>query len=101
MVAKGRIFGDLMVSRALGDLDYKKPKQEENYVSNIPHKEKVKLNSNIHPFFILASDGLWDKLTYQEAIDMTLLHLHVFIFLLNFIYFYLFIDCFYFLFNFI
>ena len=70
MVMKGRVFGDLMISRALGDLDYKKPKQEENFISNIPYKTRHILKSKRHPFAILASDGLWDKISYQESVEI-------------------------------
>ena len=69
MVMRNRVFGDLSISRALGDLNYKKPKQEENYVSNQAHMRSIALNQN-NDFIIIASDGLWDTMSYQEAVNL-------------------------------
>jgi serine/threonine protein phosphatase PrpC len=69
MVVRNRIFADLAISRALGDRTYKRPQQENNLVSNVAFIEKVSLTQN-NDFVILASDGLWDTVTYKEAVDM-------------------------------
>ena len=69
MVMRGRVFGDLSISRALGDLNYKIPKQEADYVSSDAFVKEIALTDE-HIFVILASDGLWDKISFQEAIDM-------------------------------
>lgn len=73
-VFRGRIFGKLAVSRALGDAEYKLPKTKANFVSNESYTACLDLNET-HEFIILACDGLWDKLTYQEAIDYVHEHL--------------------------
>lgn len=65
---RGRILGKLAVSRALGDIEYKYPKSKANFVSNDPYVNSIKLNES-HDFFIVACDGLWDKVNYQEAVD--------------------------------
>jgi len=60
----------LAVSKALGDIDFKHPYNKGNadFVSAEPYINKVEITPN-NPFMILACDGLWDKLTYQDAID--------------------------------
>ena len=70
MVMRGRVFGDLSISRAVGDRNYKVPKQEANYVSSDPFITSVTLTHH-HLFAIIASDGLWDKLTFEEAVDIS------------------------------
>jgi len=73
MVVRNRIFADLAISRALGDRVYKRPEQENNLVSNVAFIEKVSLTQN-YDYVILASDGLWDTVSYKEAVDMIYLH---------------------------
>jgi len=67
IVVKGRVFG-LAVSRSLGDYTYKKPEARHDYVANEPYMHSYELQPN-DDFIILACDGLWDCVTYQEAID--------------------------------
>ena len=62
----GRLFGTLAISRAFGDGEMKRPKQPENYVSVEPFVKRVELTPD-DDFIILACDGLWDKLTHEEA----------------------------------
>lgn len=64
----GRVFGQLAVSRSLGDVHMKKPRVSENFVSNDPYIAKFDLKYG-DDFLILACDGLWDVMTYQEAVD--------------------------------
>lgn len=68
MVMRGRVFGDLSISRAMGDLNYKQPKQQMNFVSNIANIKEINLTQN-NDFIILASDGLWDTVSPSDAID--------------------------------
>jgi integrin-linked kinase-associated serine/threonine phosphatase 2C len=68
-VFKGRIFGRLAVSRALGDCEFKIPKAKANYVSNEPFVGSFPLDDT-YDFLVLACDGLWDKLTYQDVVDI-------------------------------
>jgi len=63
-IFRGRVFGTLAVSRALGDISLKNP----DYVSAEPAIKMIELTNDDH-FIILACDGLWDKVTYQEAVD--------------------------------
>ncbi|XP_020518950.1 probable protein phosphatase 2C 74 isoform X1 [Amborella trichopoda] len=58
-----RIHGSLAVSRAIGDTYLK-----EWVIAN-PEINKLKLTPDCE-FLIIASDGLWDKVTNQEAVDM-------------------------------
>jgi serine/threonine protein phosphatase PrpC len=66
-----RVMGSLVVTRSIGDAEL------SPYLSRIPYvvsmtKQEV-LNECGHMdlcFFILASDGLWDTVSNQEAIDM-------------------------------
>jgi len=66
----GRVLGSLAVSKAMGDIDFKHPynKATADFVSAIPYINRVDISKN-NPFMIIACDGLWDKLTYQEAVD--------------------------------
>jgi serine/threonine protein phosphatase PrpC len=67
----GRVQGILAVSRAFGDLSFKSPANGSalDFVSADPFvaKERVRLEDQ---FLVIACDGLWDKLTYQEVTDM-------------------------------
>jgi len=69
-VVFGRVLGSLAVSRAFGDGEFKVPrnKSEAHFVSNDPFLQVVPVGADV-PFMIVACDGLWDKCTYQEAVD--------------------------------
>jgi len=69
-VVFGRVLGSLAVSRALGDAEFKTPrnKAEKDFVSSDPFLKTVQIGPDV-PFMILACDGLWDKVTYQAAVD--------------------------------
>ncbi|KAL8129959.1 hypothetical protein V2J09_019114 [Rumex salicifolius] len=58
-----RIQGSLAVSRAIGDRNLKQ------WVISEPETKTHKIESD-YEFLILASDGLWDKVTNQEAVDI-------------------------------
>ncbi|OMO75979.1 phosphatase 2C (PP2C)-like protein [Corchorus olitorius] len=58
-----RIQGSLAVSRAIGDRHLKQ------WVISEPETKRLKIQPECE-FLILASDGLWDKVTDQEAIDL-------------------------------
>merc|ERR1711904_436773 len=60
VVMRGRVFGDISISRAFGDRNYKTPKQEVDYILSDPFTFSVDLTDE-HIFIIIASDGLWDK----------------------------------------
>jgi serine/threonine protein phosphatase PrpC len=71
-----RVMGSLVVTRSIGDADL------APFLSRIPHvismtKKQVldacgntDTNNSYLCFLILASDGLWDTVSNQEAIDM-------------------------------
>ncbi|KAF3320204.1 putative protein phosphatase 2C 32 [Carex littledalei] len=58
-----RLQGSLAVSRGIGDMFYKQ------WVTPEPDTSTIKIDSESE-FLILASDGLWDKLSSQEAVDI-------------------------------
>ena len=74
-VSSGRVFGRLMITRAFGDFELKHEQdmdlkvREVNYVSIEPDIRYMKVNFETDKFLLLASDGLFDKLTSQEACD--------------------------------
>ncbi|KAL6581234.1 hypothetical protein OROMI_007157 [Orobanche minor] len=57
-----RVHGSLAVSRAIGDRHLKK------WVIAEPETRVIKIKPDCE-FLILASDGLWDKISNQEAVD--------------------------------
>ncbi|KAG2714056.1 hypothetical protein I3760_03G008300 [Carya illinoinensis] len=58
-----RVQGSLAVSRSIGDLHLK------DWVISEPEIESLRLTSDCD-FLIMASDGLWDKVNDQEAVDV-------------------------------
>ncbi|KAG2332957.1 hypothetical protein Bca4012_017425 [Brassica carinata] len=58
-----RIQGSLAVSRGIGDAQLKK------WVIAEPETKMLRIEHG-HEFLILASDGLWDKVSNQEAVDI-------------------------------
>ena len=65
----GRVFGQLAVSRALGDPAYKIPNTIKDYVIPDPAINKVVLDDSCK-FIIIACDGLWDVCTYDKAANL-------------------------------
>ncbi|KAJ0972882.1 hypothetical protein J5N97_020841 [Dioscorea zingiberensis] len=60
-----RVQDSLAVSRAIGD------KNMKEWVISEPETNKLKLTSECE-FLIVASDGLWDKVSNQEAVDVVM-----------------------------
>ncbi|KAL8042000.1 hypothetical protein ABFX02_09G021700 [Erythranthe guttata] len=58
-----RVLGCLAVSRAIGD------KYLKQWISAEPETKVLKLEPEFE-FLLLASDGLWDKVSNQEAVDI-------------------------------
>lgn len=58
-----RVQGALAVTRAFGDRKYKK------YITATPEVSVRQLREDDH-FLILASDGVWDVLSSQDAVDV-------------------------------
>ncbi|KAL8172382.1 hypothetical protein V2J09_024186 [Rumex salicifolius] len=61
-----RIQSSLAVSRAIGDMHLKQ------WVTAEPETKSVAIQPDFQ-FLILASDGVWDKVSNQEAVDIVLL----------------------------
>lgn len=71
-VRNNRVRGQLAVSRAFGDFEYKcnasiSPRYQE--VTAYPDIFKHKIEHNWE-FIFLACDGIWDVLTNQQVVDM-------------------------------
>jgi len=66
----GRVMGSLAVARSFGDRDYKHPynQAEGNFVSAEPYISKIQLTDD-DPFLICSCDGLWDRTSYQQAVN--------------------------------
>lgn len=69
LVVFGRLFGSLAVSRSLGDRDYKDGGQ--HFVSAEPFIKQVELSPE-DQFLVMACDGLWDKLSYEDVVGTVL-----------------------------
>ena len=65
IICFGRIFGTLAVSRGFGDFEFKT--KDGMYVSNEPFVQTRNLTRK-DKFIIFACDGLWDKVTYDDAV---------------------------------
>lgn len=57
-----RVNGNLAVSRAVGD------KSEKPYISAVPELRAIKVQPENDQFIIVATDGLWDVMTSEEAV---------------------------------
>ncbi|XP_068660856.1 probable protein phosphatase 2C 74 [Aristolochia californica] len=62
-----RVHGSLAISRAIGDSHMK------DWIISEPEISTIDLGSDCE-FLILASDGLWDKVSNQEAVEVVLRH---------------------------
>lgn len=68
-VYDGRVNGCLNLSRAIGDLDYKRSKKlrpEDQMITANPEIRSVSLRL-ADEFVILACDGIWDVMTRQQV----------------------------------
>jgi hypothetical protein len=68
MVFGGRVYGTLSVARGFGDTAYKPPINPQFIVCPDPSVKCINLTPE-HRFVVLACDGLWDKVTHEEAAD--------------------------------
>lgn len=74
-VADGRVNGSLNLSRALGDMEYKRCRDlppSEQMVSSCPDVRSLDLKRG-DDFCILACDGIWDVLTEQQVCSISVL----------------------------
>eukprot|EP01133_Synstelium_polycarpum_P008971 gene8971-10522_t len=72
MIIFGRVFGSLAVTRSFGDKEFKEG--EKLFVTYDPYQTTTQLTPRDR-FLILACDGLWEKLEYQEAVDIVVKNL--------------------------
>ena len=52
--------------RSLGDIDFKEPRR---FVESEPDVRRIPLRGPGDSFVVLASDGLWDVMSDEEAIE--------------------------------
>ncbi|CDH58421.1 protein phosphatase [Lichtheimia corymbifera JMRC:FSU:9682] len=67
----GRVNGNLALSRALGDFEFKQNKDlppEKQAVTAEPDVTEHKLTAN-DEFAVVACDGIWDCMTNQQVVD--------------------------------
>ncbi|CAI4926827.1 AVN_HP_G0054980.mRNA.1.CDS.1 [Saccharomyces cerevisiae] len=72
-VEMDRVNGNLALSRAIGDFEFKsntKLGPHEQVVTCVPDIICHNLNYDEDEFVILACDGIWDCLTSQECVDL-------------------------------
>ena len=70
-VTNGRVEGNLNLSRALGDLRYKKNtsmKPEEQMITAMPDVYKQAISKDFD-FVIMGCDGIYDQLSSQQIVD--------------------------------
>ena len=69
--AEGRIDGNLNLSRAIGDLRYKRNRNisaKEQPITAFPDVKTVQLAANID-FVVIGCDGIWEMKTNQQVVD--------------------------------
>eukprot|EP00743_Colponemidia_sp_Colp-15_P000901 GILK01000994.1.p1 GENE.GILK01000994.1~~GILK01000994.1.p1 ORF type:complete len:362 (-),score=45.61 GILK01000994.1:171-1223(-) len=67
----GRVNGNLNLSRAIGDMEYKRDKNlrpEEQMITAYPDIRTATLTDE-DDFVVLACDGVWDVMTNQAVVD--------------------------------
>ena len=72
-VEMDRVNGNLALSRALGDFEFKSKKDLSHYeqvVTCVPDIIEHRINYDNDEFVILACDGIWDCLSSQECVDL-------------------------------
>jgi len=72
MPGGARVMGDLNLSRALGDLRYKKNSEipaAEQIVTGFPDVWTVPLKPDEDEFLVLGCDGIWETNSNQDAVD--------------------------------
>ncbi|CAG8447302.1 5388_t:CDS:2 [Acaulospora morrowiae] len=68
----GRVNGNLALSRAIGDFEFKQNNNleaEAQIVTALPDVRREKIISDKTEFLVLACDGIWDCLTSQQVIS--------------------------------
>ncbi|ANZ76220.1 BA75_02099T0 [Komagataella pastoris] len=68
----GRVNGNLALSRAIGDFEFKRANDlpaHDQAVTALPDIIEHKITSQ-DEFIVLACDGIWDSLTSQQVVDI-------------------------------
>lgn len=62
-----RVDGELAVSRALGDFQYKDEERDprQTKVTALPELEKIPRDVQNDQFIVIACDGIWDVMTNE------------------------------------
>ena len=74
-IENGRIFAKLAITRAFGDFELKHKMDMDDvlhevyYVSIEPDVRYIKVNFETDTFMLLASDGIFDRITSQQACE--------------------------------
>jgi len=74
-VKDNRVNGVLAVTRSFGDTQHKEEEEEGSGVLAIPEITREKIEK-MDEFLILATDGLWDVMSSQQAINFVRLSLN-------------------------
>ncbi|CAL9735724.1 protein phosphatase 2C homolog 3 [Monosporozyma servazzii] len=72
-VEMDRVNGNLALSRAIGDFEFKSNETlgpYEQIVTCVPDVIQHRLNYDDDEFVVVACDGIWDCLTSQECVDL-------------------------------
>lgn len=72
-VDMGRVNGNLALSRAIGDFEYKSNKDllpQEQQVTCSPDLIRHDINYQNDEFVIVACDGIWDCLSSQDCVEL-------------------------------
>ncbi|EGR31365.1 protein phosphatase 2c, putative [Ichthyophthirius multifiliis] len=69
-ISDGRVNGNLNLSRALGDFEYKKgAKSPEDFIISAFPEVKIKELNQDDKFVLMGCDGIWECMTNQELMD--------------------------------
>lgn len=70
-ITYGRVDGNLNLTRAIGDFEYKKDTKlspKEQKITAFPDIKEIDLNGK-EEFIIVGCDGIWDGRSSQENVD--------------------------------
>ena len=73
---EGRVCGNLNLSRAIGDCQYKQNAElpaKEQMITAFPEIKSIKLEEK-DEFMVLACDGVWNCMSSQECVDLVRKH---------------------------
>eukprot|EP00928_Gymnodinium_smaydae_P015925 TRINITY_DN15926_c0_g1_i1.p1 TRINITY_DN15926_c0_g1~~TRINITY_DN15926_c0_g1_i1.p1 ORF type:complete len:467 (-),score=131.70 TRINITY_DN15926_c0_g1_i1:145-1545(-) len=66
-----RVNGNLNLSRALGDLQFKDPRKppSEQIISGVPETRTLQLKQGEDEFVLIGCDGLWECMSAQQMVN--------------------------------